>query len=76
MSNPCGVVICSGISCVDVAGEPVDCLAGIRHCCPQVQASELLPSVLHDGDRLPPELPRTLGKPALHTPSRPCASPR
>jgi NADH dehydrogenase len=59
------VVIGGGFSGVEVAGELVDCLASIRRYYPQVQADELKVTVLHDGDRLLPELPPPLGMAAL-----------
>lgn len=59
------VVIGGGFSGVEVAGELVDCLTSIRHFYPRVQAHELRVTVLHDGDRLLPELPASLGMAAL-----------
>jgi NADH:ubiquinone reductase (H+-translocating) len=59
------VVIGGGFSGVEVAGELVDCLASIRRFYPRVHADELRVTVLHDGDRLLPELPASLGKAAL-----------
>jgi NADH:ubiquinone reductase (H+-translocating) len=59
------VVIGGGFSGVEVAGELVDCLASIRRFYPRVMAEELRVTVLHDGDRLLPELPASLGKAAL-----------
>jgi NADH:ubiquinone reductase (H+-translocating) len=59
------VVIGGGFSGVEVAGELVDCLASIRRFYPRVRAEELSVTVLHDGDRLLPELPLSLGKAAL-----------
>ncbi len=59
------VVIGGGFSGVEVAGELVDCLRSIRRYYPRVQAAELTVSVLHDGDRLLPELPSSLGRAAL-----------
>jgi NADH:ubiquinone reductase (H+-translocating) len=59
------VVIGGGFSGVEVAGELVDCLASILHFYPRVQAHEPRVTVLHDGDRLLPELPASLGMAAL-----------
>jgi NADH:ubiquinone reductase (H+-translocating) len=59
------VVIGGGFSGVEVAGELVDCLASIRRFYPRVMAEELRVTVLHDGDRLLPELPVSLGAAAL-----------
>ena len=59
------VVIGGGFSGVEVAGELVDCLASIRHFYPQVAAVELKVTVLHQGERLLPELPVSLGVSAL-----------
>jgi NADH dehydrogenase len=59
------VVIGGGFSGVEVAGELVDCLKSIRRFYPQVRADELGVTVLHDGDRLLPELPAALGAAAL-----------
>ncbi len=59
------VVIGGGFSGVEVAGELVDCLASIRRYYPQVQLDELKVTLLHDGDRLLPELPAPLGASAL-----------
>lgn len=59
------VVIGGGFSGVEVAGELIDCLNSIRRFYPRVKASELRVTVLHDGDRLLPELPASLGATAL-----------
>jgi NADH:ubiquinone reductase (H+-translocating) len=59
------VVIGGGFSGVEVAGELVDCLRSIRRYYPRVQADELNVTVLHDGERLLPELPAALGVAAL-----------
>ena len=59
------IVIGGGFSGVEVAGELVDCLQSIRRYYPQVKAEELNVTVLHDGERLLPELPATLGLAAL-----------
>lgn len=61
------VVIGGGFSGVEVAGELVDCLRSVRRYYPQVQADELKVTVLHDGDRLLPELPAALGSAALQS---------
>jgi len=61
------VVIGGGFSGVEVAGELVDCLRSIRRYYPRVQADELKVSVLHDGERLLPELPASLGLAALRS---------
>lgn len=59
------VVIGGGFSGVEVAGELIDCLSSIRRFYPRVNAAELRVTVLHDGDRLLPELPASLGAAAL-----------
>lgn len=59
------VVVGGGFSGVEVAGELVDCLRSIRRYYPRVVADELQVSVLHDLDRLLPELPAVLGEAAL-----------
>lgn len=59
------IVIGGGFSGVEVAGELVDCLGSIRRFYPRVRATELRVTVLHDGDRLLPELPASLGAAAL-----------
>lgn len=59
------VVIGGGFSGVEVAGELVDCLHSIRRYYPRVQDHDLRVTVLHDGERLLPELPPSLGKAAL-----------
>ena len=59
------VVIGGGFSGVEVAGELVDCLGSIRRYYPQVRSDELKVTVLHDGERLLPELPVSLGAAAL-----------
>jgi NADH dehydrogenase len=55
------VVIGGGFSGVEVAGELADCLAGIRHYYPRIEAHELRVSLVQDIDRLLPELPPGLG---------------
>jgi NADH dehydrogenase len=59
------VVIGGGFSGVEVAGELVDCLRSIRRFYPRVRADELRVTVLHDTERLLPELPPRLGAAAL-----------
>jgi NADH dehydrogenase len=51
------VVIGGGFSGVEVAGELVDCLAGIRHYYPRIGDGELQVALVQDIDRLLPELP-------------------
>ncbi|MCC6198370.1 MAG: NAD(P)/FAD-dependent oxidoreductase [Burkholderiales bacterium] len=60
------VVIGGGFSGVETAGELVDCLRGIRRYYPRVRADELKVSVLHEPQRLLPELSERLGR-AAHT---------
>ena len=60
------VVIGGGFSGVEVAGELVDCLGSIRRYYPRVRP-ELRVTVLHDGERLLPELPEALGAAALNS---------
>jgi len=50
-----------------VAGELVDCLASIRRFYPRVARHELRVTVLHDQDRLLPELSASLGAVALRS---------
>lgn len=59
------VVIGGGFSGVEVAGELIDCLGSIRRFYPRVKADELKVTLLHDGERLLPELPQALGAAAL-----------
>jgi NADH dehydrogenase len=59
------IVIGGGFSGVEVAGELVDCLRSIQRFYPRVAPTKLRVTVLHDGDRLLPELPPTLGASAL-----------
>jgi NADH dehydrogenase len=61
------VVIGGGFSGVEVAGELVDCLAGIRRFYPRVAADELRVTLLHDMDRLLPEMPPRLAAAALQS---------
>ena len=59
------VVIGGGFSGVEVAGELADCLRSVGRFYPRVHANELRVTVLHDTDRLLPELPAKLGAAAL-----------
>jgi NADH dehydrogenase len=61
------VVIGGGFSGVEVAGELVDCLASIRRFYPRVAASELKVTLLHDLDRLLPEMSPRLAAAALRS---------
>ena len=47
---------------MEVAGELADFLRGARRFYPRVRADELKVTVVHDGERLLPELPATLGR--------------
>jgi NADH:ubiquinone reductase (H+-translocating) len=55
------VVIGGGFSGVEVAGELADFLAGARRYYPRVRDGELGVTLLHDAERLLPELPASLG---------------
>jgi NADH dehydrogenase len=55
------VVIGGGFSGVEVAGELADFLRGALRWYPRVRADELQVVLLHDVDRLLPELPASLG---------------
>jgi NADH dehydrogenase len=55
------VVIGGGFSGVETAGTLADCLAGLGRYYPRIGARELEVVLLHDLDRLLPELPPTLG---------------
>jgi NADH:ubiquinone reductase (H+-translocating) len=55
------VVIGGGFSGVEVAGELADFLAGALRYYPRVGREELRVSLLHDTERLLPELPASLG---------------
>lgn len=59
------IVIGGGFSGVEVAGSIADCLAGIGRYYPLVRPGELRVTVLHDTERLLPELPPRLGIAAL-----------
>jgi NADH dehydrogenase len=61
------VVIGGGFSGVEVAGELVDCLHSIRRYYPRVQGDELQVTLLHDQERLLPELPVRLGEAGLRS---------
>jgi NADH dehydrogenase len=61
------VVIGGGFSGVEVAGALVDCLASIRHFYPRVAADELKVTLLHDLDRLLPEMSPRLADAALRS---------
>jgi NADH dehydrogenase len=61
------VVIGGGFSGVEVAGELVDCLASIRRYYPRVAADELQVTLLHDLDRLLPEMSPRLAAAALRS---------
>ena len=61
------VVIGGGFSGVEVAGELVDCLASIRRFYPRVAADELKVTLLHDLDRLLPEMSPRLAAAALRS---------
>ena len=61
------VIIGGGFSGVEVAGELVDCLAGIRRFYPRVARDELQVSLLHEQDRLLPEMSPALADAALRS---------
>lgn len=61
------VVIGGGFSGVEVAGELIDCLRSIHRFYPRVRQDELHVTVLHDLERLLPELPPALGAAALRS---------
>jgi NADH dehydrogenase len=58
------IVIGGGFSGVEVAGSIADFLRSARRYYPRVQPHVLKVTVLHDADRLLPELPATLGEAA------------
>lgn len=58
------VVIGGGFSGVEVAGALADFLRGALRHYPRVRQEELGVTLLHDGDRLLPELPASLGEAA------------
>ncbi len=55
------VVIGGGFSGVEVAGELVDCLRSIQRYYPGVPKSDIRVTLVHDQQRLLPELPEALG---------------
>jgi NADH dehydrogenase len=55
------VVIGGGFSGVELAGELIDVLHGILHFYPRVKREELRVTLIHDRERLLPELPAALG---------------
>ncbi|MCE4535758.1 FAD-dependent oxidoreductase [Pelomonas sp. P7] len=55
------VVIGGGFSGVEVAGAVIDFIRSAHRCYPRVKARELRVTLLHDGERLLPELPAALG---------------
>lgn len=59
------VVIGGGFSGVEVAGAIIDYVKGVRKYYRHVPLDHLTVTVLHDGDRLLPELPASLGAAAL-----------
>jgi len=61
------IVIGGGFSGVEVAGELVDCLAGIRRFYPRVRPDELKITLLHDLERLLPEMSPCLAGAALRS---------
>ena len=61
------VVIGGGFSGAEVAGELADCLKSIKRFYPRVAADELRVTLLHDQDRLLPELTPRMGEAALRS---------
>jgi NADH dehydrogenase len=61
------VVVGGGFSGVEVAGEIADFLRGARRFYPRVGDGELRVTLLHDGERLLPELPAALGDAAARS---------
>ena len=61
------IVIGGGFSGVEVAGELADFLDGARRYYPRVLPHELRVTLLHDGERLLPELPVSLGHAAAQS---------
>lgn len=55
------VIIGGGFSGAEVAGELVDCLHSVAHYYPLVKPTDLKVTVLHNMDRMLPELPAKLG---------------
>lgn len=72
------IVNSGGLSCVETAGELVECLRSIRRLQSLVQATELQVPLLLDGDRLPPALTASISKAALRSmpPDGGCAAGR
>jgi NADH dehydrogenase len=58
------VVVGGGFSGVEVAGALADFIASARRYYPRIRAGELQVTLLHDGERLLPELPARLGRAA------------
>lgn len=58
------LVIGGGFSGVEVAGELVDFLTSVRHFYPRADPAAIRVTVVHDGERLLPELPPSLGEAA------------
>ncbi|WP_395702746.1 NAD(P)/FAD-dependent oxidoreductase [Aquabacterium sp.] len=61
------VVIGGGFSGVEVAGSLADFLRSARRYYPRIADGELGVTLLHDGERLLPELPARLGDAAAHS---------
>jgi NADH dehydrogenase len=55
------IVVGGGFSGVEVAGELADYLHSVRHFYGLVRDEELAVTILHDGSRLLPEMPESLG---------------
>ncbi|HEU4352222.1 MAG TPA: NAD(P)/FAD-dependent oxidoreductase [Burkholderiales bacterium] len=61
------IVVGGGFSGVEVAGSLADCLASIKRYYPRIEPGELGITLLHDIDRLLPELPARLGLSAMRS---------
>jgi NADH dehydrogenase len=61
------VIIGGGFSGVEVAGEVVDCIHAIRRYYPRVEPDLLKVTLIHDLDRLLPELPSPMGEEAMRS---------
>ena len=61
------VVVGGGFSGVEVAGAIADFMHSARRHYPKARESLLRVSLVHDGERLLPELPATLGEAAAHS---------
>ena len=61
------VIIGGGFSGVEVAGEVVDCIHAIRRYYSRVDPSLLKVTLVHDTDRLLPELPPPMGADAMRS---------